>query len=77
MAKTLTAAQLETIKAGFREGDANKDGKITPEELEAMLKKCGVDEADIKPMAKVAFEAVDTNKDGAITLDEYIAYASK
>lgn len=53
------------IEQIFEKLDANKDGKLTKEEIQAVRPQC--------PLEKL-FDKIDTNKDGALTLEELEAF---
>lgn len=59
----------EDIKRAFEAVDTSKDGKISRDELKAVLKtmRCQVSEADLDAMIKVA----DKNHDNQISFQEF------
>lgn len=66
LAKT-TVLQFELIKANFDQMDANKDGKVTPEEQGAW----------VEAQRKAQLEQMDANKDGTVTPEERDAWVKK
>ena len=58
------------MKSCFDAADANKNGVITIDEWEVIMKGLGFDTAH----AKVTFDAMDIDKDGVITAGEFTEY---
>ena len=71
---SLSAEQVEELKAAFQAMDSNGDGFISKDELKSMLASLGepVDEAVINEMIALA----DTNGDGKVDFNEFVAAAS-
>ena len=66
----------DKLNSDFTDLDADKDGKATPEEINARLVKSA--EADLEVLKKVrddSFAKLDTNGDGSITKAEFEAKA--
>ena len=72
---SLSAEQVEELKAAFQSMDANGDGFVSKDELKSMLSSLGepVDDSVIDEMIAVA----DTNGDGKIDFNEFVAAASQ
>ncbi|KAF5785994.1 putative EF-hand domain pair protein CML [Helianthus annuus] len=70
-----TDVQVELIQA-FRFIDADNDGQITLEELEAVLSRIGGSEPLIREELSLMLNELDKNGDGIITLDEFGAISS-
>jgi calmodulin len=71
---SLSAEQVEELKAAFQAMDSNGDGFISKDELKSMLASLGepVDDAVINEMIALA----DTNGDGKVDFNEFVAAAS-
>ena len=72
---SLSAEQIEELKAAFQAMDSNGDGFVSKDELKSMLSSLGepVDDAVIDEMIAVA----DTNGDGKVDFNEFVAAASQ
>ena len=72
---SLTAEQVEELKAAFQAMDSNGDGFVTKDELKSMLSGLGepVDDSVINEMINVA----DTNGDGKVDFNEFVAAATQ
>lgn len=72
---SLSAEQVEELKAAFQAMDANGDGFVSKDELKSMLSSLGepVDDAVVDEMIAVA----DTNGDGKVDFNEFVAAASQ
>ena len=72
---SLSAEQIEELKAAFTAMDSNGDGFVSKDELKSMLSSLGepVDDAVINEMIAVA----DTNGDGKVDFNEFVAAASQ
>ncbi|KAF3786019.1 Calmodulin-like protein 1 [Nymphaea thermarum] len=74
-ATKLFQCNSEEMRRVFAKFDANKDGKLSAEELGRMLKALGRDnsQAEVMSMMKVA----DTDNDGFIDFNEFMAVVGK
>lgn len=73
----LVRAKLaETVEANFKRIDADSDGAVTREELDAAQRKV-VEEASARAERRFAeeFRRLDTNKDGMLNIAEFTAAA--
>ena len=61
-ARELTPAQLQQLRTNFANADVNRDGYLTPQEVQAM------------PRIAPAFAQIDTDHDQRITLDQILAF---
>ena len=68
---SLSAEQIEELKAAFTHMDANGDGFVTKDELKAMLSSLGepVEDSVVNEMMNVA----DVNGDGKVDFNEFVA----
>ena len=68
---SLSAEQIEELKAAFTQMDANGDGFVTKDELKAMLSSLGepVEDSVVNEMMNVA----DVNGDGKVDFNEFVA----
>ena len=68
---SLSAEQIEELKAAFTQMDANGDGYVTKDELKAMLSSLGepVEDSVVNEMMNVA----DVNGDGKVDFNEFVA----
>ena len=68
---SLSAEQIEELKAAFTQMDANGDGFVTKDELKAMLSSLGepVEDSVVKEMMNVS----DVNGDGKVDFNEFVA----
>ena len=68
---SLSAEQIEELKAAFTQMDANGDGYVTKDELKAMLSSLGepVEDSVVNEMMAVA----DVNGDGKVDFNEFVA----
>ena len=68
---SLSAEQINELKAAFQQMDANGDGYVTKDELKAMLSSLGepVDDAVVNEMMNVA----DVDGDGKVDFNEFVA----
>ena len=67
---SLSAEQIEELKAAFTQMDANGDGFVTKDELKAMLSSLGepVEDSVVNEMMAVA----DVNGDGKVDFNEFV-----
>ncbi|KAI7736889.1 hypothetical protein M8C21_032320 [Ambrosia artemisiifolia] len=70
-----TDVQFELIQA-FRFIDTDGDGRITREELEAVLSRIGGSEPSIREELSLMLNELDKNGNGIITLEEFGAISS-
>ena len=63
-ARDLSPDQIETLKANFAKADTDKDGALTPQEVQAM------------PRIAPAFSKIDTDGDKKITLQQILAFVA-
>ncbi|KHN83520.1 Calmodulin [Toxocara canis] len=63
------ATELEDYKRAFHFFDTNHDGKITIEELEAAMNKCGQHPSKLE--LRLLMMQADTDRNGVITFDEF------
>jgi len=63
-ARDLSPDQIETLKTNFAKADTNKDGALTPQEVQAM------------PRIAPAFSKIDTDGDKKITLQQILAFVA-
>lgn len=63
-ARDLSPDQIETLKANFAKADTDKDGSLTPQEVQAM------------PRIAPAFSKIDTDGDKKITLQQILAFVA-
>ena len=68
---SLSAEQIEELKAAFQQMDANGDGFVTKDELKTMLSSLGepVEDSVVDEMMAVA----DINGDGKVDFNEFVA----
>ena len=66
----LGADVIRGLKTTFKKFDKNNDGKLTEEELLAVLGKLGLSEDDCRTL----FESLDKDGNGKLTTDEFIEY---
>ncbi|KAL0422634.1 UNVERIFIED_CONTAM: Calmodulin-like protein 30 [Sesamum latifolium] len=67
---------MEELKQVFNKFDANKDGKISPEEYKAILKALGKGNLLTKEVQKI-FEVADLDGDGFIDFSEFVEAQKK
>ncbi|KAK4437879.1 Calmodulin-like protein 30 [Sesamum alatum] len=67
---------MEELKQVFNKFDANKDGKISPEEYKAILKALGKGTLLTKEVWKI-FEVADLDGDGFIDFNEFVEAQKK
>ena len=67
---SLSAEQIEELKAAFTQMDANGDGFVSKDELKAMLSSLGepVEDSVVNEMMAVA----DVNGDGKVDFNEFV-----
>jgi hypothetical protein len=70
-------ALKQRLDSEFQELDANKDGFLSKEEIQAAFSREVTDmQAKLREKQKQDFDKLDTNHDGKLTLDEYQAATS-
>ena len=76
-AKPITRTELsEELNADYADLDADKDGKVTAEEIKArLMRRANADLEVLKKARDDAFAKLDTNKDGSISRAEFDAKA--
>ncbi|CAE7220045.1 DEK1 [Symbiodinium natans] len=70
----LGADVINSVKATFKKFDKNGDGKLTEEELLAVLGKIGGDGGLSEDDCKTLFGSLDKDGNGKLTTDEFIQY---
>ncbi|KAM0756372.1 DAO-domain-containing protein [Meredithblackwellia eburnea MCA 4105] len=70
-----SAAELDELKAKFREIDQDRDGKISEKDLRVTMVKLGYPEVP-KGTAKRLLREVDSNGDGKVELEEFLDVAA-
>lgn len=69
LANRMTDEDKKQLELAFKKYDLNGDGRLGPDEIAAMMKSIGRNEAD----AKEFMQNVDENNDGVISRDEFAA----
>ena len=60
------------IRGIFKDFDTNQSGKLTLDELVAMLAKCQI--SCERKYASALFKKIDVNKNGTIEFEEFVNY---
>jgi calmodulin len=71
----LTPEQLQEFETAFNQFDSDKDGRITIQELGAMMRSIGQNPTDIE--LKEMIEEVDQDKDNEIDFNEFVTMMMK
>ncbi|CAL4196178.1 unnamed protein product, partial [Meganyctiphanes norvegica] len=75
MVKNFTDEQLADFKSAFETFDEDGDGRITPEEVETVMKSLGI-EIKSKEQVLDMIRQVDTNENGTLDLQEFTVMLS-
>eukprot|EP01111_Echinosteliopsis_oligospora_P003490 TRINITY_DN154_c0_g1_i1.p1 TRINITY_DN154_c0_g1~~TRINITY_DN154_c0_g1_i1.p1 ORF type:complete len:211 (+),score=70.11 TRINITY_DN154_c0_g1_i1:38-634(+) len=68
----ITDAQLGTLRASFTKYDVGHDGKISPNDMKAVLKDINYDTSNLDEDADKAVKLLDLNGDGSVSFVEFL-----